>query len=507
VSLARRAVRGAVWTILSSVVARFVGVFGTLVLTRLLVPEVMGEVAVATVLVLSANQFSSFGFGQYVVAHPKLPPSAVFQVAVLHNGFGLLGLLLILAVAWPLGPALGAPGMAVYLPGLAVSVLLNRVSIIPERVLVREMHFRMVGVARTLGELVYVVTAVVLAYLDWGGAAIVAGNVTRSLVRSGLILLATPRRSWLVRSRMERAVVGDVFRFGTPLWLGASASFFAGKWDNLLISSLFGTGQLGLYNLGYNLADIPTSHVGEHIGDVLLPSFTRIDEAAQRRALVRAAGLLGLIVFPLAVGLGAVSDTLVRALFNEEWQGVAPYLTILSALSVARPIGWIIFSYLQARHRTRTVMVLEVGKLAALLGFIAALSVFGPLWSAAGVGVGYGLHALISMWLIDRTDGVPMGKMLLAMLGPLLACVPLLGAVLGVRYGLGVESAAFGLGLEIVAGAVVYVGAALLLARGVARDFIGLMKDSFLRKRGGSSASSSSGGAAPPPPSGPSTTA
>jgi lipopolysaccharide exporter len=131
VSLARRAVRGAVWTILSSVVARFVGVVGTLVLTRLLVPEVVGEVSVATVLVLSANQFSSFGFGQYVVAHPKLSPQGVFQVAVLHNGFGLVGVVLILAVAGPLGPALGAPGMAAYLPGLAVSVVLNRISIIP----------------------------------------------------------------------------------------------------------------------------------------------------------------------------------------------------------------------------------------------------------------------------------------------------------------------------------------------------------------------------------------
>ncbi len=483
-SLARRAVRGAVWTILSSVVARFVGVVGTLVLTRLLVPEVVGEVSVATVLVLSANQFSSFGFGQYVVANPNLPARSVFQVAVLHNGFGLLGLVLILAVAGPLGPALGAPGMAAYLPGLAASVLLNRISIIPERVLVRDMHFRMVGVARTLGEVVYVATAVGLAYHGWGGASIVAGNVTRSLVRSALILLATPRKSWLVPNKLERAVVGDVFRFGTPLWLGASASFFSGKWDNLLISSLFGTGQLGLYNLGYNLADIPTSHVGEHIGDVLLPSFTRMEAAGQRRALVRAAGLLGLIVFPLAVGLGAVSDTLVRALFNEEWQGVAPYLTILSALSVARPIGWIIFSYLQARHRTGTVMFLEVGKLAALLSFIAALSVFGPLWSAAGVGVGYSLHALISMWLIDRTDGVPMGRMLIAMLGPLLACIPLIGAVLAVRHGLALESATAGLTLEILAGAVVYIGTALMLARAVSRDFFGLMHDSFLRKRG-----------------------
>ena len=502
-SLARRAVRGAVWTILTSVVARFLGVVGTLVLTRLLAPDVVGEVSVATVLVLSANQFSSFGFGQYVVANPKLPATGVFQVATLHVGFGLLGLVLILALAGPLAPALGAPGMADYLPGLALSVLLNRVSIIPERVLVRDMKFAMVGVARTAGEITYVVTAVGLAYYGWGGAAIVMGNVTRSLVRTVIILSATPRVKWLAPSRLEKALVSDVFRFGTPLWLGASASFFAGKWDNLLMSSLFGPTQLGLYTLGYNLADIPTSHVGEHIGDVLLPSFTRVDDAAQRRALVRSAGLLALIVFPLAVGLGAVSDTLVQALFNEEWQGVAPYLTILSALSVARPIGWIVFSYLQAKHRTRTVMFLEVGKLASLLGFIALLSVLGPYWSAAGVGLGFALHALISMWIIDRVDGVPMSRMLSAMLGPLAACVPMVGAVLGVRYGLGLngDMPALGLALEVLAGALAYAGSALLLARSVTRDFKGLLHHSFREKRGDRPAQPPSGdqGGEPPP--------
>lgn len=496
-SLARRAVRGAVWTILTSVLARFLGVFGTLILTHLLAPEVVGEVSVATILMLSANQFSSLGFGQFVVANPKLPPSGVFQVATLHLGFGLAGVILVVLLSEPLAPALGAPGMTQYVPGLALSIILNRISIIPERVLVREMKFAMVGVSRTAGEITYVVTAVGLAYLDWGGMAIVMGNVTRSLVRSVLILGSAPARAWLVPSKLEKDLCRDVFAFGGPLWIGSSASFFSGKWDNLLMSSLFGPTQLGLYNQGYNLADIPTSHVGEHIGDVLLPSFTRMDDAGQRRSLVRAAGLLALIVFPLAIGLGAVSGTLVAALLSDEWQGVAPYLTILSALSVGRPIGWIVFSYLQARHRTRAVAVLEVGKLVAILGFIAALSRLGPLWSAAGVGGGFALHALVSMWLISRTDGVPMTRMLIAMLGPLSACVPMVGAVLAVRHGIGLGhgTPALGLVVEVLAGAAVYAAAALLMARTVTRDFLELLRHSFLERRG---RPPRDGGGAPP---------
>jgi PST family polysaccharide transporter len=327
----------------------------------------------------------------------------------------------------------------------------------------------------------YVATAVGFAWGGWGGEAIVFGNVTRSLVRTILIIWASDRSQWLAPSRMEGELVRDVFAFGTPLWLASSASFFAGKWDNLVFSAIFGPHQLGLYTYGYNLADIPTSHVGEHIGDVLLPSFTRMDQAGQRRALVRSAALLGLIVFPLAVGLGVVAETLVAALFNEEWQGVAPYITILAALSVARPVGWIVFSFLQARHRTRAAMVLELGKLAAILGSIALLALLGPYWAAAGVGIGFALHALASMWLIEQSDEIPMKKMLAGMAGPLLACAPMVGAVLAVRHGLGLahHHPLIGLSAEVVAGAVAYVASALLLARKVSADFLGLMKKSF----------------------------
>lgn len=490
-SLARKAVRGAVWTIASSVAARLIGVVGTLLLTHLLAPDIVGEVSVAAVLVASTNQFSSFGFGQYVVAHPDLEPGGVFQIATLHLGFGLVGIVAVVLLAHPLAPLFDAPHMARYVPGLALSVLLNRMSIIPERVLIREMKFGMASSSRTAGEITYAVITLYTAWLGWGGFAIVFGNLARSAVRTGLIWLAAPARGWLVPTRLDRTLVRDVFRFGTPLWLGASASFCSTKWDNLVFAGLFGPTELGLYNLGYNLADIPTSQVGEHVGDVLLPSFTRMEPHQQRRSLVRSSGLLALIVFPLAVGLGTVAHTLVRGLFNEEWQGVAIYITILSALSVARPVGWIIFSYLQARHRTRPIMVLEIGKLAGLLGFIAALSPLGPEWAASGVGIAFGLHALASMWLIQRTEGIKMTRMLAVMAGPLFACGPMVAAILALRWGFHLDHRhpLPELVLEVLAGGAVYVGACFVVARGVTRDFLGLLRSSFSR-----------GGAAPPEP-------
>src|SRR6185436_9384045 len=107
--------------------------------------------------------------------------------------------------------------------------------------------------------------------------------------------------------------------------------------------------------------------VGEQIGDVLLPSFARLEPSRRPDALVRSMALLSLSVFPLAIGLGAVAPTLVRAVFDARWRPLAPMLVLLSALSVTRPIGWMVASYLQALHRPRLITWLEAFKVVILV--------------------------------------------------------------------------------------------------------------------------------------------
>ena len=60
-SLALRAARGAVWTVISSMGGRIFGLVGTLIMTRFLHPEQIGEVADATILATSANWISIWG--------------------------------------------------------------------------------------------------------------------------------------------------------------------------------------------------------------------------------------------------------------------------------------------------------------------------------------------------------------------------------------------------------------------------------------------------------------
>jgi len=475
VTLVRDAVRGALWTILAGAGSRALGLAGTLVVTRFVTPADYGEVTVAAVLVMTANQMSTIGFGQFLIARPEAPRSVAFHATAFHLALGVLAAALVLALGSRLGAPLEAPTMARFLPGLVLSGLLDRLSYVPERILVRDLRFGIVSASRAAGDIAHSVVSVGLAAGGWGAEAIVMGNVARSLVRAAGFLLGAQRRDWLEPARLSLRTTRELLAFGVPMSLGSLCAFASRRWDNLLFSRFFGPGPTGMYNLAYNLADVPAIQVGEQIGDVLLPSFARMSRSRRPDALVRSMALLALVVFPLAIGLGAVAPTLVAAVFDSRWSPIAPMLVLLSALSVARPVGWMVESYLQAGEQPRLILALQGLKLGLLVLLIVAARPAGPIWACAAVGIAFGAHALASLYVIRHVDGLTLGRSLGCLLPALAACAPMVAAVLGARHALLLSGGAppvVSLGFEIVAGGTAYVLSALVVARRDSQDLL-----------------------------------
>lgn len=481
-SLARKAVQGAIWTISASIGSRAIGLVGTLAVTRFIAPAEYGQVMVAAVLVMTATQLSTLGIGQYIIAKPDCGPEYGFSATLIHLATGVVALAALLLFGAPLGPLLDAPRVAEFLPLLVLAAMVDRFNYVPERLLVRDLRFAPISAARTLGDLGYSALSVGLAAMGWGAMAIVWGNLARAVLRTGVLVGAAERHAWLGVRRFDRKASRRMLGFGLPLSLAAISNFATRRWDNLLVSGFFGPAAAGTYNLAYNLADVPAIQVGEQVGDVLFPSFARLDAERRKAALVRSMKLLALIVFPLAVGLGAVAPTLVDVLFDEKWQAVAPMLVLLSALSITRPISWTVSSYLKARDLPGVILALEVLALVALLGTIATLGRISPLWTCGAVGVAFGLHMLGSLAMVRRYDGIPMRRMLGTLVAPVVACLAMAAAVVALRQGLTSWSPVPSLIAQILVGAVTYIVAALILARDTAGELLRRVADAIQRR-------------------------
>jgi lipopolysaccharide exporter len=470
-----------------NMLARAIGLVGTLVITRYLAPDAVGEVQVAVVLVTTAHQFSLLGLGHYVASKPDGGREAAFHSTVITAATGLIAIGgAVLLRGW-LSRHAGATAAAAYLPGLAFSIALDRITFVPARVLIRDMRFRANGIVRTLGEFVFPFVAVGLAVRGWGGHALVWANIVRAVVRAiGVVIVVHPRE-WLYPCRLTMAKTREVLAFGLPNGVSTMAGFAARYWDNLIMARLFGAAELGYYQLAYNLSELPSNQVGDHVGDVLLPAFARLPPERRGPALGRALRLLGLVMFPLSIGLGAMGPTVVAAFLAPAWQPVGSRVAILAALSAVYPLGFAIHSYLNASNHPRWVMVLGILRTAVLLGTLAILGwLGGPLWACCGVGVGFGLYAVLGIMVASRLEGISPMPLLVGLRGPLLACVPMVAAVLGTRallFAAGVKTPLVHLALELVAGAAAYVVAALVLAPSISRELVTVLRTTLLDRR------------------------
>ncbi len=482
-SLKDRAVSGALWTVATSIGGRAIGLIGTLVLTRFVDPDEYGTISIAAVIVTTVGAVTTFGFGQYVVANPKEGSRTTFHATLYHLALGLVAFAAVLSATPWFAPWFDAPHLESYMPAMVAAAAVERLAYIPGRVLARDMRFKVLGLRLVVGEMSYVAVSVALASAGWRGWALVAGILARAAAGAALSIGALELRSWLDVGKLSLATTKRMLRFGMPMAVANALCWLSKRGDNLLMAGMFGPAVAGQYNLAYNLADIPATQIGEQIGDVLLPSFAQMDDHdARKRALTRATGLLALLIFPLAVGLGAIAPTLVAAIFDPRWWEVAPMLMILSVLSVLRPLGWLVGSYLQAMQRTRMVMLLELVKTAGIAAFMLLLGRLGARWACAGIGLAFGANALAAVWSVHRDDQMAVRELLAPMAAPLACCAPMSATVLLVRS---LERGAPswpGLLAELAGGAIAYVVAALCFAAPQSKDLLALLRDAIGRR-------------------------
>ena len=126
---------------------------------------------------------------------------------------------------------LDAPAMGRFIAGFALAAVFERARQVPATILVRDLQFRTVAIVNSIGELTFTGVALLLAALwGWGGYAIMAGAIGRSVITFVLFSATAPRHEWLERSPIQKDLVRHFFGYGTPIMLSTVADRAASTW-------------------------------------------------------------------------------------------------------------------------------------------------------------------------------------------------------------------------------------------------------------------------------------
>lgn len=462
--LQSRALRGATWSSVSSVVSLPVAIAVSVVLARSLGPEQFARFAYLTFLVPLLFTLTDLGFSS---ATTRLA-SQSFAAGDLAATRELLGKTL----GWNLlrVPLLSAIVIAIARPGPVVGlVIVVAVALTSASVgLLFALHAENRGAANAklafLQGIAAGVSSAVAALAGASGTTVWAVNMVSGIIAvPGYLLIANPalRRAALT-PRMPRGLPGGFWRYGiAALGVSLLSTLVFSRSEIAILEALGEHHALAVFALAFGLAQRLTAPVDTLLGP-LMPALSALAGAHPERMQAgfgRALRLSATGVAFLAAAAGVGTMLIAPVLFGAEYEGVGPAFLALAAVTLVRGA---VQPYIALAHAIGRPGILMRANLIALLVDVAiAIALIPPLglWGAVVANVAGGLLALALM--IRMTPGAER----LSHSGVPVARLVALAAVSSlVAYGLGLAAGELHPGAGALTAFVAGTGCFLVLA-------------------------------------------
>lgn len=322
----RKMATGAIWMVLFKLLERGLGLVSTLVLVRLLMPEDFGIVAMATTFIAMAEMLTAFGFDIAIIQNHDANERHYSTGWTGNLLIGALICVLMLVCAQPISHFFNREELAWVVSALALGPLLGGLENIGVVEFRKELNFRREFIFQVSKKLVSVAIVIPLALLWRNYWALVVGTVLARAFGVGLSYLMHP-----FRPRITLEKFAEMFQFSRWLLFNNAVAFFKERSTDFFVGRRLGPSALGLYNISYEFANLPTTELSAPINRALLPGFARLGSVGEvAAAYTNAIGMLSLIALPAAAGIFAVAEYLVPVLLGDKWLSATPLLEVLA---------------------------------------------------------------------------------------------------------------------------------------------------------------------------------
>lgn len=463
-SVQSKMARGAAWMMLFKLVERSLGLVSTLILVRLLAPADFGIMAMAFSFILVAELLTAFGFDIALIQRQDATEEHYHSAWTCNVLLGLTITVLMLATAWPIALFYGQPDVFWVVCALAIGPLIGGAENIGVVAFRKDLDFRKEFAFQLSRKIAGFVVAVPLAFWLHSYWALVAGTLASRLVGTVNSYWVHPFRPHFSLSQV-RALIG----FSKWLLLNNIVGFLKERTSDFFIGRLHGPAALGLYNVSYEFANLPSTEMSAPINRALLPGFARLtsDRAALAGAYLNAMRMLALFAIPAAAGIFAVAEYFVPVVLGAKWLEATPMLKLLTINGALLFFHSSICAVLIGTgHPDRAVKTNSIYVVLMIAGFIlfAGIGTLGVVYTVLTASV---LTTPVYLYQVRRCIGVKAISFLGAALRPMIASLIMIFTVYAFLPDFSatqstLESISW-LGGGVVVGVITYISAMLVM--------------------------------------------
>ena len=342
----------------------------SIVLARLLDPDVYGTVALVTVFTTIMQVFVDSGMGNALI-QKKEADDLDFSSVFFFNMAVCSLLYLIMFIAAPFIAAFyKMPELTSVVRVLSLILIISGVKNVQQAYVSRNMQFKKFFFSTIGGTIGAAVVGIVMAYLGFGVWALVAQMLFNAAVDT-IILWITVK--WRPKMMFSFERLKALFSFGWKLLVSSLLDTVYNDLRQLIIGKLYSKNDLAFYNQGKKFPHLIVTNINTSIDSVLLPTMSKAqdDKNAVRSMTRRAIKTSTYIMMPVMIGLAVCAEPLVSLILTDKWLPCVLFLRVFCITYAFYPIHTANLNAIKAMGRSDLFLKLEILK--KIIGLTAIL--------------------------------------------------------------------------------------------------------------------------------------
>ncbi|MFM6196400.1 MAG: oligosaccharide flippase family protein [Planktothrix sp.] len=331
-SLSKKAIQGTIWTLFGYGGSQVLRFGGNLILTRLLLPELFGLIALVNTFITGLNLFSDIGIRPSIIRSQRGDDPEFLNTAWTIQVFRGLGLWIIcLLITVPLAKFYNEPELLWITPIVGFRTVIAGFESTSLASLNRHLNLKTLTIYDFIVQGLSLGVMILWAWISPNIWALIVGVLISSLfglIRSHYLNTGMPNRfAW------DQSALKELISFGRWIFVSTVMTFLASQSDRLILGKLLTLEMLGVYTVAFALADLPKSLMQAVMGKVVFPVISKqLDlprSQLRQNILDKRKLLLLMICFPLAI-LVCFGDQLILSLYDQRYEQAAWMLPILA---------------------------------------------------------------------------------------------------------------------------------------------------------------------------------
>jgi len=341
--------------------AQVVSFVVSIVLARLLEPELYGTIALVTVITSILQVFVDSGMANALIQKKDTDDLDYSSVFYFNVAFCLLLYAGLFLCAPLIARIYGMMELVPVIRVLGLTIVVAGVKNVQQAYVSKTMQFRRFFFSTLGGTLFSAVVGIAMAYMGYGIWALVMQQLLNVTVNTAILWLTVGWRPKLMFS-LQR--LKGLISYGWKLLASALLDTVYLKLYQLVVGLKYTAADLAFFNKGDQMCVLVTENINASIDSVLLPvlSSEQDNRDAVREMTRRAIKTSSYIMMPIMAGMAVCAEPMIRLLLTEKWLPCVPYMQIFCICYAFYPLHTANLNAIKAMGRSDIFLKQEIIK-------------------------------------------------------------------------------------------------------------------------------------------------